>query len=183
MKFDCSVEFGMKNWQNCCGAGLRQWPENANPLEFAFLRHNEFCGRNVKLKSWENVPDSVVAQMLGRTRYAVQLKRHSLGIGQCWEKHRAWTPEEDAMLGTQRDVVLAQRLNRTALSVRTRRLEKTSVRFIKTPKRWNAQELVCWVECPMAKLPVALGDFWPQFGTSVFSLESGALRRLIEVIA
>jgi hypothetical protein len=79
--------------------------------------------------------------MLGRTRYAVQLKRHSLGIPQCWEKRRAWTREEDAILGTQRDAALARVLNRTVLSVRTRRLEKTNVRFIKTPKRWTSKEL------------------------------------------
>ncbi len=79
--------------------------------------------------------------MLGRSRYAVQLKRHSLGIPQCWEGRRPWTPKEEALLGTNRDAELAKRLNRTILSVRTQRLLKTKVRFIKTPRRWTAAEL------------------------------------------
>src|ERR1051326_4726439 len=33
-------------------------------------------------------PDAVVARMVGRSRYAVQLKRYSLGIPQCWERAR-----------------------------------------------------------------------------------------------
>jgi hypothetical protein len=79
--------------------------------------------------------------MLGRTRYAVQLKRHSLGIPQCWERARPWTPREAALLGTMRDAELSKKLKRTVLSVRTRRLEKTNVRFIRTPKRWTPAEL------------------------------------------
>jgi hypothetical protein len=82
-------------------------------------------------------PDSVVARMLGRTRYAVQLKRHSLGIPQCWENRRALMPAEDAQLGTMRDAELARKLKRSVSSVRTRRNDNTSIRFIRTPKRWS----------------------------------------------
>jgi hypothetical protein len=80
-------------------------------------------------------PDGIVARMLGRSRYAVQLKRHSLGVPQCWEGRRPWTPKEEALLGTKRDAELAKRLNRTILSVRTQRLLKTKVRFIKRGSR------------------------------------------------
>src|SRR5262245_56189135 len=79
--------------------------------------------------------------MLVRSRYTVQLKRHSLGILQCWEGRRPWTPKEEALLGTRRDAELGKRLNRNILSVRTQRLMKTKVRFIKTPRRWTAAEL------------------------------------------
>jgi len=53
-------------------------------------------------------PDGVMARMLGRTRRAVQLKRYSLGIPQCWEDRRPWTPKEEALLGTMRDAELAE---------------------------------------------------------------------------
>lgn len=79
--------------------------------------------------------------MLGRTRYAVQLKRHALGIGQCWERARQWTPAEEALLGTMRDPEVAKQLNRSVSCVRTRRLDKTKVRFIHTPQRWTAAQL------------------------------------------
>ena len=86
-------------------------------------------------------PDAVVGRMLGRTRYAVQLKRHSLGIPQCCENRRAWTPAEHAQLGTMRDVELAGKLKRSVSSVRSRRNDNTSIRFIRTPKRWTPSEL------------------------------------------
>src|SRR5579859_2938492 len=86
-------------------------------------------------------PDSVVARMLGRTRYAVQLKRHSLGISHCWEDRRAWTASEDALLGTRRDIDLARQLKRSVSSVRSHRIDKTSIRFIRTPRRWTPRTL------------------------------------------
>jgi hypothetical protein len=88
--------------------------------------------------------------MVGRTRYAVQLKRHALGIGQCWERARPWTRAEEALLGTMRDSEIAKRLSRSISSVRTRRFEKTRVRFIHTPQRWTSAQL-----CLLGNLPDA----------------------------
>ncbi len=63
--------------------------------------------------------------------------RYSLEITSAGSR---WTAKEEA-LGTMRDAELAKRLNRTILFVRTQRLLKTNVRFIKTPRRWTAAEL------------------------------------------
>jgi hypothetical protein len=104
-------------------------------------------------------PDFVVCRMLGRTRYAVQLKRHSLGIPQCWENRRAWTPEEDVHLGTMRDVELARKLKRSVSSVRSRRNDTTSVRFIRTPKRWTPFELRLLGQLPDAEIARRSGRF------------------------
>jgi hypothetical protein len=41
-------------------------------------------------------PDEVVADELGRTRAAVQLKRHALEIPPIWEHRKVWTPKEKA---------------------------------------------------------------------------------------
>ena len=79
--------------------------------------------------------------MVGRTRCAVQLKRHFLGIPPHWEKRRAWTANEDALLGALRDAELAKKFNRSVSSVRSRRLHVTKVRFLKTPQRWQPTEV------------------------------------------
>ena len=54
---------------------------------------------------------------------------------------RAWTEEENRLLGTARDQEVAKRLDRSVSSVRSHRNEHTSIRFIKTPRRWTAAEL------------------------------------------
>ena len=97
--------------------------------------------------------------MLGRTRYAVQLKRHSLSISQCWENRRAWTATEDAVLGTMRDGELAKQLNRSLSSVRSRRNDKTSLRFINTPKRWTPSELRLLGRLPDTEIARRSGRF------------------------
>jgi hypothetical protein len=79
--------------------------------------------------------------MVGRTRSAVQLKRHFLRIPPRWEKRRAWTANEDALLGTLPDAELAKKLNRSVSSVRSRRLHATKLRFLKTPQRWQPTEV------------------------------------------
>ncbi len=105
-------------------------------------------------------PDTVVARMLGRTRYAVQLKRHSLGIVQCWERVRPWKrEEEEALLGTMRDGELDKKLKRTLSCVRTRRNEKTKVRFIRTPKRWTSAQLRMLGRLPDVKVARRTGRF------------------------
>jgi hypothetical protein len=97
--------------------------------------------------------------MLGRTRYAVQLKRHSLNIPQCWENRRAWMPAEDALLGTMRDAELARKLKRSVLSVRSRRNDNTSIRFNRTPKRWTPSELRLLGRLPDAEIARRSGRF------------------------
>jgi len=96
---------------------------------------------------------------LGRTRYAVQLKRHSSGIPQCWEDRRAWTPAEDALLGTMRDAELARKLKRSVLSVRSRRIDNTNIRFIRTPKRWTPAELRLLGRLPDGEIARRSGRF------------------------
>ena len=86
-------------------------------------------------------PDPVVAHMLGRTKFAVQLKRHALGIPQSWERGKPWTAKDESLLGTERDQIVAKKLNRSVLSVRTQRLMKTKVKLIRTTRRWTKQEL------------------------------------------
>src|SRR5437879_8678683 len=97
--------------------------------------------------------------MLGRTRCAIQLKRHSLGVAQCWERARPWTRDEEALLGTMRDGELAKKLKRTLSCVRTRRNEKTKVRFIRTPKRWTARQLRMLGRLPDVKVARRTGRF------------------------
>jgi hypothetical protein len=97
--------------------------------------------------------------MLGRTRYAIQLKRHSLGIPQCWEDRRAWTGQEKALLGTVRDVELAKKLKRSVSSVRSQRNDTTKIRFIRTPKHWTPSELRLLGRLPDAEVARRSGRF------------------------
>jgi len=58
-----------------------------------------------------------------------------------------------------RDAELAKRLNRTVLSVRIRRLPKTKVSFIQTPRRWTAAELRKLERLPDAEVARRTGRF------------------------
>jgi hypothetical protein len=58
-----------------------------------------------------------------------------------------------------RDAELARKLKRTLLSVRSQRLTKTSVRFVKTPKHWTASELRLMRPLPDAEVARRTGRF------------------------
>ena len=58
-----------------------------------------------------------------------------------------------------RDAELAKRLNRTILSVRTQRLLKTNVRFIKTPRRWTVAKLQMLGRLPDSEVARRTGRF------------------------
>jgi hypothetical protein len=100
-------------------------------------------------------PDPIVARMLGRTRYAVQLKRHALKIPQCWEDRQPWSAKETALLGTMR----AHKLKRSISSVRSQRNDKTKIRFIKTPQRWTIDELKWLGRLPDGEVARRTGRF------------------------
>src|SRR5437667_6934650 len=53
-------------------------------------------------------PDAEVASILGRSQFAVQIRRHSLGIPARSENRSAWTPQEDKLLGTLPDSEVAK---------------------------------------------------------------------------
>src|SRR5437667_8890369 len=80
-------------------------------------------------------PDAEVAALLGRTRFAVQLRRHSLGIPARYEDRSAWSPEEDKLVGTLPDTEVARILGRSIGSVKARRLARTPVRM--RPGAWT----------------------------------------------
>jgi hypothetical protein len=84
------------------------------------------------------------------------------------------------VLGTMRDAELAKKLNRSVSSVRSRRNDKTSVRFINTPNaglHLNCVYLVVW---RMRKSRVVLDDFWRRCATSGFNLASHDMRPSID---
>lgn len=58
-----------------------------------------------------------------------------------------------------RDGELAKKLKRSVSCVRTRRLDKTKVRFIRTPKRWTAAELRMLGRVPDAIVARRTGRF------------------------
>jgi len=89
------------------------------------------------------------------------------------------TTREEALLGTMRDAELAKRLNRTILSVRTQRLLKTQVRFIKTPRPWTAAELRMLGGCRMVKLLAAPDASWHRCAINASSLEFCGMRRSV----
>ena len=62
-------------------------------------------------------PDPEIALRLGRTLWAVMLRRGRLHIQNPAPKFRWWTPAEDRLLGTMPDEELARRLNRTVQAV------------------------------------------------------------------
>ena len=90
--------------------------------------------------------------MLSRTRYAVQLKRHSLGIGRCWENAKPETKKDEAWLGTARDQEISRKLGRSVNSVRSRRLHVTRIKFKRTPHRWTTKELQWLGKVPDAEI-------------------------------
>jgi hypothetical protein len=58
-----------------------------------------------------------------------------------------------------RDAELAKKLKRSVSCVRTRRWEKTNVRFICTPKRWTARELRMLGRLPDSEVARRTGRF------------------------
>jgi hypothetical protein len=58
---------------------------------------------------------------LGATLASVQVRRFKLGIVKPDSKHRKWTAEEDALLGTISDEEIAKRTRHPLRSVRVRR--------------------------------------------------------------
>jgi DNA-binding transcriptional LysR family regulator len=71
-------------------------------------------------------PDRVIAEKLGRPYYSVRDRRRFLGIKPMGSRvrhglARAWTPAEDALLGTGSDEEIGQRIGRTESAVKMRR--------------------------------------------------------------
>src|SRR5208282_4984109 len=66
-------------------------------------------------------PDRAVGGLIARTREAVALRRHKLGIRLATGK---WQPAEEALLGTGPDDAIAARLKRTVSAVALRRRRK-----------------------------------------------------------
>ena len=58
-----------------------------------------------------------------------------------------------------RDAELAKNIGRSISCVRTRRWEKTKIRFIKTPKRWTPRELRLLGQMPDGELARRTGRF------------------------
>ena len=65
--------------------------------------------------------DREIARRLDRPLHAVQYRRYRLGIAPGELMVRAWTAEEDSLLGTMPDKELARKLNRTVNAVELRR--------------------------------------------------------------
>ena len=63
------------------------------------------------------------------------------------------------MLGTMRDSEVAKKLKRSVSSVRSRRLDKTKVRFIRTPKPWTAAQLRLLGKLPDVEVARRTGRF------------------------
>ena len=63
------------------------------------------------------------------------------------------------MLGTMRDLELARKLQRSVSSVRSRRNDKTTIRFIRTPRRWTPAQLKLLGRLPDTEIARRTGRF------------------------
>lgn len=69
------------------------------------------------------LPDEEVADRTGHSTCSIQTKRCKLGIYVEEPKFKYWTPEEDALLGTDSDKAMAAKIGRTIDAVYARRLK------------------------------------------------------------
>src|SRR5437667_875523 len=70
------------------------------------------------------MPDSKLAQQLGRTFEAVKVRRRQHEIENPNPKLILWTPGEEALLGTMPDSELARQLGRTKVAIEKRRAKR-----------------------------------------------------------
>jgi hypothetical protein len=94
------------------------------------------------------MPDPELARRLGRTRSAVQLKRHRRGIRMFHYVPR-WKPEELALLGKVSDEEVARQTGRSLVAIKAERLEDTNARF---PTHTPSWPLSRWTEANKAVL-------------------------------
>ena len=100
------------------------------------------------------MPDPELARRLGRTRSAVQLKRHRRGIRMFHYVPR-WKPEEVALLGKVSDEEVARRTGRSLVAIKAKRLKDTNVRF---PTHTPSWPLSRWTETNKALLRESKGS-------------------------
>jgi hypothetical protein len=108
------------------------------------------------------IRDEEVASRTGHSVKAVRHRRLALGLPPFEPTHRPWTPEEDAMLGTDSDKNIAHRLGRHPGLVSRRRAElgiprkRDTLRQPRT-RPWAAEELSVLGTAPDADVGSKLG--------------------------
>jgi hypothetical protein len=80
-----------------------------------------------------------------------------------------------------RDAELARKLKRSMSSVRSRRNDNTSIRFIQTPKRWTRSELRLLGRLPDAEIARRSRRFWHRCVTSGCGLASRVLCQSVDL--
>lgn len=85
-------------------------------------------------------PDWAVAKELGCSRGQAAIMRRRFGIRPC-SRSRDWTEDEDVLLGTMPDAVLAVQLHRGVLAVRKRRLAKGIPVVSRRAPDWTKSEI------------------------------------------
>jgi len=111
----------------------------------------------------------------------VQLKRYSLGIPQCWEDRRPWTPKEDALLGTKRDRETGQAVGSDGgvgadpSSSSDRYQIHPNAASLETSRNYD-----CSADYLILTSPDAPGVLWLPCATSAFSLELRGTRRSVD---
>jgi hypothetical protein len=107
------------------------------------------------------MPDPELARRPGRTRSAVQLKRHRRGI-RMLHYVPPWKPEELALLGKASDEEVARQTGRFVVAIQAKRLKDTNVRFpTHTPSwplsRWTEADKAVLRECGNREVMARLG--------------------------
>jgi len=126
-------------------------PACARQLDQARLARAVFVGRRKpgghfgiytpeEEKLMGTVPDEKLAEVLGRTRLAVQARRIQLKIPKFDARLHQWTPGEDALLGTMRDGELAARLGLSLNAVAHRRRRLGIPVYFAHRRPWTAEE-------------------------------------------
>jgi len=83
-----------------------------------------------------NKSDRELRALLGWSYRRIHTRRRQLAARKVRQRQPEWTPEEDALLGTMPDAVLARKLGRTAAAVRARR----GVKRIRVKKDWRPED-------------------------------------------
>ena len=107
------------------------------------------------------MPDPELARRLGRTRSAVQLKRHRRGI-RMYHYVPRWKPEKLALLGKVSDEEVGRQTGRSLVAINAQRLKDSNVRFpTHTPSwplsRWTEADKAVLRECGNREVMIRLG--------------------------
>jgi len=133
------------------------WSCSTNkPIRIARLKLGMFSDSRTGLTS--GIPTRLLSSRRASVLIRVPIKPESNRLTLPVHSRKDGKPAQDALLGTMRDGELARRLKRSISSVRSRRNEVTSIRFIRTPNGGLHPICVCWDGCLMGNRP-AYGGF------------------------